>query len=73
MVISKEPPKCIHMEPVVMTWEKRNFSVLHEKLLMTGMGKNRIFILKVMLRCNSVPHLLLFELHRVEDNYMPIK
>lgn len=48
MAISKELPKCIHMEHMVMTWEKRNFSLLQEKLLVTGMGKNRIFILKVI-------------------------
>lgn len=25
MVISKELPKCIHIEHMVMTWENRNF------------------------------------------------
>lgn len=31
MVISKELPKCIHMEHVIMTWEKRFFFSLLQK------------------------------------------
>lgn len=73
MVISKELPKCIHMEHVIMTWEKRFFFLSCRKAFGDWNGQEQNFILKVMLLCSSVLLLLLFELHRVENNYMLIK
>lgn len=43
MVVSKELSKCINMEHVVMTWEKRNFFFPSEKAFGDWKGQEQNF------------------------------